>query len=330
MNKLNLITVLSIITCLIFTSCQKDNELNEVSDKVSLQNVDKDYFKTIEEEYIATDKSALTKSYATFHNTVSDIKRFETSEDFELAAAIVNMKAELSNGKIPVHESLKNLDFDYATPDLASFFNHEGKLIVENTLYEIISKTEQNETNLLTNEVTTTSIVDFEESTSKDDPTYEYKIVSWQKPSTSSSSIGSFETLTNYADYYINVGSWEEVPSLPNYSTVIKFEVECMQRVWKSWTVRLGRAETNITKLYYSENGFENADYSHVGNTGDFCFEPFIFFRLKSEVFNPRDNGDGEGCDTSRATCKRKRNTGVTSRHYVYKDGEEYMNFYRN
>jgi len=326
MNKLNLITILSLVTCLIFTSCQKDNiidEINQLNEKVNIQNVDKGYFKTIEEKYIQTDKSALVKSRATFHNIVSDVKKFESQEDFELAAMLVNMKAELSDGKIPVHESLKNLDFDYSTPDLASFFNYEGKLIVGNTLYEIISDTEQIETNLLTNEVSKALIVEFEELTAKDDPTYEVRSVSYKKR-VWNDTFGWLWTTLSSAHYHIPVGGWAATPVVPGYGNVVKLRIEFMQRVWRSWGCRKGRAETNITHFWNAEGNYVELNNS---NSQEFCTDGY---ELKAEVFNPRENGEGEGCIEATADCRRDKNTGVTSKHYLFVNGEQRVYFDRD
>jgi len=316
--------LLALVTIVfIMSSCEKDivqiDKITDIPMSKSVQIVDKNYFKSIEEEYLSTDKSALTKSYATFHNTLSDLKKFESQEDFELAAMLVNMKAELSNGEIPVHENLKNLDFDYSTPDLASFFNHEGKLIVENTLYHIINEREQTETNLLTNEVSKTSIVEFEESTAKDDPTYEYKMVSYKKPGSSNPFNLSGYTYLSNADYHITVYGWDQTPVIPGYGNLVKFQVECMQRVWKSWGCRKGRAETNLTHFWYTQSNHVQANSS---TAQEFCGD---LYELKAEVFNPREDGEGEGCRSSRADCRRDKNTGVTSKHYVLINGTQHM-----
>jgi len=320
--------LLALVTIVfIMSSCEKDivqiDEITGITKSESGQNEDENYFKLIEEQYLSADKSTLAKSYATFHNTVSDIKKFKSQEDFELAAMLVNMKAELSDGKIPVHENLKNLDFDYSTPDLASFFNHEGKLIIGNTLYEITSDTEQIETNLLTNEVSKTLIVEFEESTAKDDASYVSRTVSYKKH-VWNDTFGWLWTNLSSAHYFIPVGSWDATPAVPGYGNVVKFRIEFMQRVWRSWGCRKGRAETNITHFWFSGGSSVQVNNS---NSQEFCADDY---EVKAEVFNPRENGAGEGCMEARADCRRDKNTGVTSKHYLYVNGTRHVYFDRD
>lgn len=306
MNKLNLLSILSIMICLILTSCQKENETLVLEEKTNIQNVDKDYFKSLQERYEQTDEASLTEIDIIFQNNVSDIKKFESQEDFEMAAMTVLMDAKLSNGEIKVHESLKNLDFEYASPELATFFNQDGKLIVGNIMYDIISDTEQIETDLLTKESIQTLIVDFEDSrTGKDDPIYEYKTVSFI--------LESGEVLAN-ADYEIGVPSLAQVPRNAGWGNISKFEVQCMQRVWRSWGCRKGRAETNVNRLWNGNLVFDADQW----NTQDFCDNPSFIIEFKSEVFNPRKDGEGTGCWRSRANNLRKKNTGVTSTHSIY------------
>ncbi len=320
-----ILTLIAIVG--IMSSCEKDMvQIDNVIDHSKIepvQHVDENYFKLVEEQYLSTDEAARKQTYATFHNRLSDVKKFESQEDFELAAKLVNMKAALSDGKILVHENLKNLNFDYSTPDLASFFNYEGKLIVGNILYEIVSDTEQIETNLLTKEVTKTLIVEFEESVAKDDPTYESRTVSYKKR-VWNDTFGWLWTHLNSAHYHIPVGSWESTPVVAGYGNVVKFRIEFMQRVWRSWGCRKGRAETNITHVWNAQGNYVQLSNS---NSQEFCTNGY---EVKAEVFNPRENGSGEGCLEARADCRRDKNTGVTSNHYLYVNGTRHVYFERD
>jgi len=307
------------------SSTIEDNLLEVINDEISLQIVDMNYFNIVEKTYQQTEESSLTPIFPVFHNDLNRVEKFKSQEDFELAATLVKMNAELSDGQIPVHEKLKGIDFNFATPELATFFNHEGKLIVGNTLYEIISDTEQLETNLITRETIKSLIIDFEDSENKDDPIYDYKTISFEffNPATGSSGYLA------EADYYIPITNLESRPWVV-VGSLKTIEVECMQRIWKHWGARKGRAETNIRR-FWDDHDIEYEVDSWT--EGTFCDNTNFLFKFKSEVYNPRDDGSGEGCTASQANCKRKKNTGVTSRHYVYKgnllddEAVEVMNF---
>lgn len=308
-------------------SCNQEEILdNENLNDIPFYVVDEDAY----EEFLAAEIDLnYDQIKPSFHTDHTPLIRFKDFSDFEKAIELKAYEASKSNQILPVHKNLSEVDFQYVTPELLTFLNHDNQIIIGSELMEIQGD-QYVSTNLNSGLKKTEPLVAFESEsgglTTRDPASYVYKTIAL---STSQSG--------NYT-YYMSQGN------LPYTGTgfVTKLEVECMQRVYSVFGARRGKSETNLSAVWTTNEGkvniLSNYTPSPIYAEGEFerdavCAKGFTF---RAEVYNPRDNDySGYECHTACAVCKRKKNTGVSSRHIVRNYNSSLpngiiMNFYRS
>lgn len=262
------------------TSCSDEEPIQEVTSHKEI-NIDYQTLADLEEQYLQEAEVYSEKiSYHSFEDET--VVKFSSVESLEDAARLVHLQSVLNNKDISIHEKYRDLDMSMIPPSMLSFVNADGKLIVGDFLYDIQDELMLRKTDLVSNETITENIIIDDNPATKKAPEYHYRDV--------------YNSLGGVQYYGVSVSH---------------FRVQLMQNSYRIFGARKGRARTSLYSITL-DNGFTYIANKTIENL--MCNAGLFFW---SKVQNPRDWDDGDGCPSAQATCKRKKNTGVSSYHTV-------------